>query len=134
MTDCRQLLADYAENGSETAFRELVSRYIDLVYSTACRFLNGDAHLTEDVTQTAFADLAVKAPTLSKEILLGGWCRNRSHPHQHYDHDQTQSSRPWRPRYWRGDYRRPAKKEALSDNEVGLTLFVDGLFANERTP
>jgi RNA polymerase sigma factor (sigma-70 family) len=73
MTDCRQLLANYADNGSETAFRELVSRYIDLVYSTARRLLNGDAHLAEDVTQTVFADLARKAPTLSKDILLGGW-------------------------------------------------------------
>src|SRR5580765_581825 len=73
MTDCRQLLANYTENGSETAFRELVGRYIDLVYSTARRLLNGDAHLAEDVTQTVFADLARKAPTLSKDILLGGW-------------------------------------------------------------
>src|SRR6266700_849556 len=73
MTDCRQLLANYADHGSETAFRELVSRYIDLVYSTARRLLNGDAHLAEDVTQTVFADLARKAPTFSKGILLGGW-------------------------------------------------------------
>src|SRR6266542_6038871 len=73
MTDCRQLLANYADNGSETAFRELVSRYIDLVYSTARRLLNGDAHLAEDVTQTVFADLARKAPTFSKDILVGGW-------------------------------------------------------------
>ena len=115
MTDYRQLLANYAENGSETAFRELVSRYIDLVDSTARRFLNGDAHLTEDVTQTAFANLAVKAPTLSKEILLGGWCRNRSHPHQHYDHDQTQRGRSGRPPRWRGEHSRFA---ATIESEV----------------
>lgn len=34
MTETRSLLADYAKNGSEAAFRELVARYIDLVYST----------------------------------------------------------------------------------------------------
>src|SRR6266705_1148439 len=73
MTDCLQLLANYTDNGSETAFRALVSRYIDLVYSTARRLLNGDVHLAEDVTQTVFADLARKAPTFSKEVLLGGW-------------------------------------------------------------
>ena len=31
MTDSQQLLVDYAKNGSETAFRELVTRYVDLV-------------------------------------------------------------------------------------------------------
>src|SRR5262245_45397528 len=73
MTDSRQLLANYADHGSESEFRELVNRYIDLVYSTACRMLNGDAHLAEDVAQTVFVDLARKAPTFSKEILVGGW-------------------------------------------------------------
>src|SRR6266576_2622447 len=52
MTDGQQLLAQYAESGSETAFRELVTRYVDLVYSAALRLVNGDKHLAEDVTQT----------------------------------------------------------------------------------
>ncbi len=73
MTDGRQLLREYAEKGSESAFRELVNRYVDLVYSTARRLLNGDAHLAEDVTQTVFADLARQARALSKDVLLGGW-------------------------------------------------------------
>jgi hypothetical protein len=36
MTDSQRLLAEYLK-GSEPAFRELISRYLDLVYST--RFL-----------------------------------------------------------------------------------------------
>ena len=44
MTDSQQLLADYAANGSERAFQELVARYVDLVYSTAIRLVDGDAH------------------------------------------------------------------------------------------
>ena len=32
-----QLLCDYAEGGNETAFRELVARHTDLVYSAALR-------------------------------------------------------------------------------------------------
>lgn len=58
MTDTQQLLADYGKTGSEAAFRELVSRYVDLVYSAAVRLVEGDTHLAEDVTQTVFADLA----------------------------------------------------------------------------
>ena len=73
MTDGQQLLAQYAESGSETAFRELVTRYVDLVYSAAVRLVNGDTHLAEDVTQTVFADLARMARALSNEVRLGGW-------------------------------------------------------------
>src|SRR5437870_3912437 len=73
MTESRQLLADYAATGSETAFRELVTRYVDLVYSVAVRLANGDTHLAEDVTQTVFADLARMARTLSRDVKLGGW-------------------------------------------------------------
>jgi RNA polymerase sigma factor (sigma-70 family) len=73
MTDSRRLLADYVENGSETAFRELVTCYIDLVYSSAVRLVNGDTHLAEDVAQTVFIDLARQARTFSEDVLLGGW-------------------------------------------------------------
>ena len=68
-----QLLAEYAETGSEAAFRELVDRYVNLVYSAAFRLVNNDAHLAEDVTQTVFADLARTARKLSKDVMLGGW-------------------------------------------------------------
>ena len=67
MTDHRTLLAEYAANGSEEAFRELVACYIDLVYSTAVRLVNGDTHRAEDVAQTVFADLARLAGKISPE-------------------------------------------------------------------
>jgi DNA-directed RNA polymerase specialized sigma24 family protein len=51
MTDSQKLLAEYAQTGSEPAFQELVSRYLNFVYSTALRLVGGDAHLAEDVTQ-----------------------------------------------------------------------------------
>jgi RNA polymerase sigma factor (sigma-70 family) len=78
MTDHRTLLADYVTNGSEPAFRELVARYIDLVYSTAVRLVNGDTHRAEDVAQTVFADLARLAGTFSKDVMLGGWLHRRT--------------------------------------------------------
>src|SRR6266550_3015670 len=73
MTDSQRLLKDYAENGSEPAFRQLVSRYVDLVYSAAVRLVAGDTHLAEDVAQTVFMDLSRQARTLSKSVMLGGW-------------------------------------------------------------
>src|SRR5437899_8733385 len=73
MSDGQQLLAEYVNAGSEEAFRELVGRYVSLVYSAAVRQVNNDTHLAEDVTQTVFADLARMARTLSPNVMLGGW-------------------------------------------------------------
>ena len=73
MTNTQQLLTDYAKNGSEPAFRELVRHYLDLVFSTALRLVGGDAHRAEDVVQTVFMDLARQAPKLSRDTMLGGW-------------------------------------------------------------
>lgn len=73
MTDSQQLLAEYARTGSDAAFGELVARYVDLVYSTALRLVEGNTHRAEDVAQTVFVDLARLARTLSREVMLGGW-------------------------------------------------------------
>lgn len=78
MMDANQLLREYADHGSEPAFRELVGRYIDLVYSVALRQVNGDAHLAEDIAQTVFTDLArqsmeQRGPLASGPCALGGW-------------------------------------------------------------
>jgi RNA polymerase sigma factor (sigma-70 family) len=73
MTDIQKLLAEYARTGSEAAFRDLVGRYVNLVYSAAVRLVNSDTYLAEDVTQTVFVDLAKMARKLPVDVLLGGW-------------------------------------------------------------
>ncbi len=73
MTDSQELLAEYVRNGSESAFRKLLGRYLDFVYSTAVRLVNGDTHLAEDVAQMVFVDLAKMARDLPADSMLGGW-------------------------------------------------------------
>jgi RNA polymerase sigma factor (sigma-70 family) len=73
MTDSHKLLAEYVKTGSDPAFRGLVTRYVELVYSAAVRLVGGDTHRAEDVTQTVFADLAKLARTLPPDVMLGGW-------------------------------------------------------------
>jgi RNA polymerase sigma factor (sigma-70 family) len=68
-----RLLAEYVRNGSEHAFCDLLRRYVDLVYSSAVRLVDGDTHLAEDVAQTVFVDLAKLARTLPQDVMLGGW-------------------------------------------------------------
>lgn len=67
------MLKDYARNGSEAAFGELVARYLNLVYATAMRVMGGDAVLAEDVAQTVFIDLARNARKIPENVMLGGW-------------------------------------------------------------
>jgi RNA polymerase sigma factor (sigma-70 family) len=73
MTDSQNLLAEYVADGSEAAFRELVTRHLNLVYSTATRLVDGNSELAKDVAQIVFLDLARLAPTLSRDTQLGGW-------------------------------------------------------------
>src|SRR6058998_1918856 len=73
MTADSQLLRRYTEERAEPAFGELVTRHIDLVYSAALRVVGGDRHLAQDVTQTVFADLARKARSLPRDVVLAGW-------------------------------------------------------------
>lgn len=68
----QELVSAYAKEGSETAFRSLVARHVDLVYATALRQV-GDAGLAEEVTQNVFVALARKAPRLAGLETLAGW-------------------------------------------------------------
>jgi RNA polymerase sigma factor (sigma-70 family) len=66
-------LREYARSGSEAAFRELVDRHVNMVYSTALREADGDAHLAEELTQLVFVELGRKAAGLVGHPALAGW-------------------------------------------------------------
>jgi RNA polymerase sigma factor (sigma-70 family) len=71
-SDDHQLIAEYARAQSEPAFAALVSRHINLVYSTAVRH-TGNAHHAQEITQAVFVILAQKAGKLSPRVVLSGW-------------------------------------------------------------
>lgn len=75
MAEDMDLVREYARHKSERAFAELVSRYINLVYSVAFRHVQ-NAHLAEEITQAVFVLLAQKAGSLGPKTILPAWlCR-----------------------------------------------------------
>ena len=68
----RDLVRSYAREGSEMAFRALVSRHVDLVFATAYRQV-GDKGLAEEITQNVFVRLARKATVLASHETIVGW-------------------------------------------------------------
>jgi len=71
MNDC-QLLKQYAAEGDQHAFSQLVEHLIPIAYSAAIACLEHD-DLARDACQLAFAELARKAGQLSGSVQLGGW-------------------------------------------------------------
>ncbi len=67
-----ELLRQYADQKSETAFATLVQRHVPLVYSAALR-KTGNSSAAEEVTQAVFIILAQKARALRPQTVLSGW-------------------------------------------------------------
>jgi RNA polymerase sigma factor (sigma-70 family) len=75
-----QLLREYAKDGIETAFAEIVTRYTNLVFSAAARQTDSP-DIAAETTQSVFITLARAAGTLSSRLAedasLAGWlCRS----------------------------------------------------------
>ncbi len=66
------LLRQYADGNSQTAFAALVSRHVNLVYSAALR-KTGNPHAAEEITQVVFIILAQKAGRIPRQTILPGW-------------------------------------------------------------
>jgi len=60
------LLAQYARDNSEAAFATLVTRHVNLVYSTRCASA-GNPNAAEEITQAVFIILARKARVCPRE-------------------------------------------------------------------
>jgi RNA polymerase sigma factor (sigma-70 family) len=71
LTD-QELIAKFAGGKSEHAFALLVNRHLNLVYSTALRFV-GNPSDAEEIVQAVFIILARKAGSLRRGKILSGW-------------------------------------------------------------
>jgi RNA polymerase sigma factor (sigma-70 family) len=111
LKDGRELLAEYLSTGSETAFREVVNRYLNFVYCVALRLVEGDTLLAQDVAQTVFINLARKASGLSSAVSLGGWL------HEHTYHVATKAVRSERRRQARE--KQALETTLVQDNSAG---------------
>jgi RNA polymerase sigma factor (sigma-70 family) len=67
-----ELLQNYVQKRSESAFHTLVERYLALVHSVAMRQVQ-NSQLADEVAQSVFILLSRKASSLKREILLSGW-------------------------------------------------------------
>jgi DNA-directed RNA polymerase specialized sigma24 family protein len=70
------LLKQFAETDSEPAFAGIVSRHLNLVYSTALRSV-GDAHAAQEISQAVFIILARKAKSLGGKQFFPAGCTRR---------------------------------------------------------
>lgn len=69
--DDHELLSAYVQ-GNERAFEALVEKYFRMVFATAAQ-QTGDFHLAEEVAQTVFLILSLKARGFSSRATVGGW-------------------------------------------------------------
>jgi RNA polymerase sigma factor (sigma-70 family) len=124
-----QLLREYAEQGVEPAFTEIVARYTNLVYSVAARHTESP-DMAAEVTQRAFIGLArvarTLAPKLAAEASLAGWlyrsARNaalnlrrdqlRQHSRERHVMQQLDPTSDAAPDWWR---LRPVLDDAMSE-------------------
>jgi RNA polymerase sigma factor (sigma-70 family) len=67
-----ELLDQYARDGVESAFAEIVRRHVNLVYSAALRQVRSP-QLAEEVAQSVFTDLAQDAKGLAPDTILTAW-------------------------------------------------------------
>jgi RNA polymerase sigma factor (sigma-70 family) len=108
LSEDAELLHQYAQSGSETAFTELVRQHLPLVYSAALRLVRGDEALAKDVAQTVFIDLARKAGSLLDREVLAGWL---------YTSTRLAASKAVR-----GDQRRRRREQIAASMEERTTL------------
>lgn len=73
MNEDAALLRRYVEEGSQSAFAELVRRHVDLVYAAALRRTENDSHRAADVAQHVFTSLARQAGKLIDHPALSAW-------------------------------------------------------------
>jgi RNA polymerase sigma factor (sigma-70 family) len=113
------LLREYVERGSETAFRALAERHVNLVFGTARRRL-ADEETARELTQNVFATLARKAAWLLGETSLAAWLHRAT----------VLETRQW----WRGELRRRHREQTASELATHMHSQNEPSLLNAMTP
>jgi RNA polymerase sigma factor (sigma-70 family) len=95
MSHDTEMLRRYVEEGSESAFADLVREHLNLVYSAALRETGGDGALAEDISQAVFTELARKGARLLSHPSLAGWLYTTVR-HVAANTRRTEQRRRWR--------------------------------------
>jgi RNA polymerase sigma-70 factor, ECF subfamily len=76
--DDHALLSDFVNSGKAEALGELVQRYEPMIRASAMRQL-GDAHMAQDIAQSAMMALMRKAPQIRHDTPIGPWLVRTTH-------------------------------------------------------
>ncbi|HUB25853.1 MAG TPA: sigma-70 family RNA polymerase sigma factor [Tepidisphaeraceae bacterium] len=76
--DDHALLSEFVNTGRPDALVELIQRYEPVIRASAMRQL-GDAHLAQDITQSAMMVLMRKAPSIGRSTPIGPWLVRTTH-------------------------------------------------------
>jgi RNA polymerase sigma factor (sigma-70 family) len=99
------LLRQFTRERSETAFRRLTERHVDLVFGTAFRRI-GEWGAAEEITQSVFVTLARKAAWLQNEMSLAAWLHRTTVLESH--------------QWWRGEIRRRQREQTAAELETTM--------------
>jgi RNA polymerase sigma factor (sigma-70 family) len=148
MTDDAQLLRDFAEQDSQTAFAELVRRHVGWIYQASLRRTGARHDLAQEVVQQVFLALARHARAVAGHKSLAGWlytttryaashvlrAESRRHRYESAASSMSDSEQP----SVAGDWAeiRPLLDEALDrlpdrDREALLQRFFEGMSLSE---
>ena len=68
-----ELIRQYAEDGNQEAFAELVQRHIGWVAAAARRLTHGHHALADDISQAVFIVLGAQSQTACRDTVLANW-------------------------------------------------------------
>lgn len=100
-----ELIRQYVRDKSESAFRILTDRHVNLVFGTAFR-RTSDRGVAEEITQNVFIVLARKAAWLQQLDSLAAWLHQTT----------VLESRQW----WRGETRRREREQHAAELETTM--------------
>lgn len=126
-----ELLAEFVQTRSESAFHAIVERNIDHAHSVAFR-VTSDVGIAEDVVQGLFIKLAREAPRLPKGVPLQSWLHTKVRALAIDAVRSEEARRRRQQKYADSSIMNTAEKELWSEIEAVLDGVIDKLNSLDR--